>query len=63
VAAFQERVGLPATARADDVTVARVVAETTHRHVATSAMRALRLGTSESLSLRSVSDRFTAAPR
>lgn len=43
VAAFQERAGLPATGRADDATVARVVAETAHRHVATSSMRTAKL--------------------
>ncbi len=40
---FQQRVGLPATGQADDATVARIVAETAHHHVATSAMRTSRV--------------------
>jgi peptidoglycan hydrolase-like protein with peptidoglycan-binding domain len=41
--AFQLRVGLPATGQADDATVARIVAETAHQHVAGSAMRTAKV--------------------
>ncbi|WP_330766952.1 Tc toxin subunit A-related protein [Rhodococcus sp. M8-35] len=40
---FQERAGLPATGKADDETVARIVAEAAHRHVATNRMRTSRV--------------------
>ncbi len=40
---FQERAGLPVTGRADEVTVARIVAEAAHEHVATSRMRTSRV--------------------
>lgn len=43
LSAFQQRVGLPATGQADDSTLSRIVAETAHRHVATSAMRTSRV--------------------
>ncbi len=40
---FQRRAGLPPTGQADDATVARIVAETGHQHVATSAMRSAKV--------------------
>jgi hypothetical protein len=39
LSAFQSRVGLPQTSLADDVTLARIVAEAVHQHVAISALR------------------------
>ncbi|MDQ1053860.1 peptidoglycan hydrolase-like protein with peptidoglycan-binding domain [Arthrobacter sp. SORGH_AS 212] len=41
--AFQERVGLPATGDADDATIARVVAEVAHTHIASSRMRTAKV--------------------
>ena len=43
VAAFQEQAGLQRTGSADEATVARIVAEAEHRHVATSAFRTAKV--------------------
>ncbi|MEV8369059.1 neuraminidase-like domain-containing protein [Microbacterium sp. NPDC064584] len=42
---FQEKAGLPPSGAADDTTVARLVAEVAHTHIATSPMRTQRVQT------------------